>query len=103
MLRVVAVLRHRDVDVERALDEVQLRRPQVGVRRRRTVNSHTTIGPLREVVGLGDLDVAAGGVEKIVRVAMPEDPRIRALTALDRYGDDNSQWLCSGPGRICRP
>lgn len=83
MRRVVAVLRHRDVDVELAIDVVQLGCPDVRVRRRRLVDNRACRGPLREVGGARDLDVAARSVEEVIVVAVLKNPRIRAGSGLD--------------------
>ncbi len=66
MLRVIAVDRHGDIDVERALNVLQLRRPHVGERGGRGVDGRTGLSPLCEVARLSDLNVAAGSVGEVV-------------------------------------
>ena len=61
--RIVAVLCHRDVDVESAIDVVQLWSPHIRVPRWRGVHDGARFGPLSEVARARDLDVATGRVE----------------------------------------
>ena len=85
VLGVVSVLVHGDIDVELAVDVVQLGSPYTAKRSRRRVNDRAGRGPLREVRRTSNLNVVAGGVEEVVEVSMLEDPGVSAATGLDRY------------------
>ena len=93
VLRIVPVLRHRDVDVERAVDVVQLRRPHIA-------QIWVIEGPhddsLRVVevvkgVGLVDGDVlGALGRDEVVRVVEVGDPWVCVVAVNDCWGKESA-------------
>jgi hypothetical protein len=84
VVRIVPVI-HGDVDVELAVDLVQLGRPDISQARAQVVYLYALRRPrAADVRRLRDADVPAGGVREVVDVVERDHPRVRGAAGNDR-------------------